>query len=197
MSEKDGAAAMKLPGDYRLRRKGLSGATMALLTTITMLLLTVIAEPIGWQWLAWMALTPWLVAAVRAKNGGRAAMISYIGGLIYFLFNLKWLAPVTLAGYIGLCFYLGWYFVLSGYILRRIYQHREWSFTLVLPVVWVGQEYLRAAYRFSLVVSGPQPPRKHSPDAALRHLWGLRFDLSGGYGQWVVVRSAVAAFSQK
>ncbi|MFC1782806.1 apolipoprotein N-acyltransferase [Planctomycetota bacterium] len=144
MSEKDGATAMKLPVDYRLRHKGLSGATVALLTTVTMLLLTVIAEPIGWQWLAWMALGPWVVAAVRAKNGGRSAMISYLGGLIYFFFNLKWLAPVTLAGYIGLCFYLGWYFVLSGYILRRIYQHREWSFTLVLPVVWVGQEYLRA-----------------------------------------------------
>ncbi|KPK76128.1 MAG: hypothetical protein AMJ79_08080 [Phycisphaerae bacterium SM23_30] len=176
MSEKDGAVTMKLSGDYRGRRKSLTGTAAAVLTAITMVLLTLIVEPIGWQWLAWLALTPWVVAAVRAQRGGRAALISYIAGLIYYLVNLRWLAPVTLAGYMALCFYLGWYFVLSGYILRRVYQHREWPFTLVLPVVWVAQEYLRAR----LLTGFPWLFLAHSQHQSIRLM--QLCDVFGAYG---------------
>ena len=34
--------------------------------------------------------------------------------------------------------------MLCGYILRRVYLGKRWPFTLVLPIVWVGQEFLRS-----------------------------------------------------
>ena len=135
---------MKPKGDYRTQSMSMPGVAALPLTMLTVVLLSTIQEPRGWQFCGWVALAPWVIAAVRARPGSRMALISYLGGLIYFLYNLSWLAPVTLAGYIALCFYLGWYFPLCGFIFRRVYQHRNWPFTLVLPVVWVAQEYLRA-----------------------------------------------------
>jgi len=120
------------------------GVAALALTLLTVILLTWTQEPRGWQFFGWVALTPWLIASVRARSGSRMWLISYLGGLIYFLYNLSWLSPVTMAGYIALCFYLAWYLPLCGFIFRRIYQYRNWPFTLVLPVVWVAQEYLRA-----------------------------------------------------
>jgi apolipoprotein N-acyltransferase len=85
-----------------------------------------------------------VLATVGARRGGVMALVNYGAGLIYFLVNMYWLAMVTPLGYGGVCFYLGFYFVLCGYILRQIYLHLRWPFTLVLPTIWVGQEYLRA-----------------------------------------------------
>jgi len=135
---------MKLKRDYPTHSKGMPGVVALALTMLTVVLLSTIQEPRGWQFFGWVALVPWVIASMRARPGSRIVLISYLGGLIYFLWNLSWLSPVTLAGYIALCFYLGWYFPLCGYIFRRVYQHRNWPFTLVLPVVWVAQEYLRA-----------------------------------------------------
>ncbi|MCP4710423.1 MAG: apolipoprotein N-acyltransferase [Planctomycetes bacterium] len=135
---------MKLKGDYRTQSMSMPGMVALPLTMLTVILLTWTQEPRGWQFFGWVALAPWVIASVRARPGSRMWLISYLGGLIYFLYNLSWLSPVTWPGYIALCFYLGWYFPLCGYIFRRIYQHRNWPFTLVLPVVWVAQEYLRA-----------------------------------------------------
>ena len=118
--------------------------TGVILSAMTMVLLTAIQEPVGWSGWAWVALTPWVVAAVRARHGGRAAWVSFSAGVCYYLWNLNWLWPVTGMGMLGLCLYLALYFPLCGYVLRRVYLYRRWPFTLVLPVVWVGQEYLRA-----------------------------------------------------
>jgi len=107
-------------------------------------MLTLSLEPIGWWILAWFALVPWIIASVRAPGERTAAAISYACGLWFFLINLRWLWPVTGAGYIALCFYLALYFLLTGTILRRVDQHHPWPYTLVLPLLWVGQEYLRA-----------------------------------------------------
>ena len=134
----------EIPDDYRAGRVALSWSTVIGLTLITMVMLTLMQEPMGWGFLAWVALLPWVLATAGAKSGGRGAIISYVFGLAYYLINLYWLIPVTPPGYGALCFYLAWYFVLTGYIMRRVYQRRRWPFTFVLPVVWVGQEYLRA-----------------------------------------------------
>ena len=172
----EGGAAASLPGDYRLRRAVLRGRAVVALTGLTMVLLTVIQEPIGWSALAWLALAPWVLAVVGAKSGGMMAGTSYVLGLAYYLVNLWWLAPVTAAGYGGLCFYLAWYFVLSGWILRRVYLRRRWPFTLVLPCVWVAQEYLRA-----VVLTGfPWLSLSHSQHESLRLIQVS--DVLGAYG---------------
>jgi len=135
---------VNIPSDFRRRRivVGLRWATI--MSALTMAALTVMQEPVGWAMIAWVALVPWVLAAAGAEKTWQAVWISYAAGLIYYLGNLYWLVVVTPLGYAALCFYLAWYFPLTGYILRRIYLRRRWPMTFVLPVIWVGQEYLRA-----------------------------------------------------
>jgi len=142
--QSQGPMVVNVAADYRQRRIELGFGTSAAGMAAGMLALTAIQEPIGWSWLAWVSLVGWVVAYVGVRRGGHGAAVCYAMGFVYFLGNLYWLVWVTPAGWIGLCFYLAWYFVLCGYILRRVYLTRRWPFTLVLPVVWVGQEYLRA-----------------------------------------------------
>ena len=138
-------AKMTEAGRERLQQRvALGNGAQFVLIALTMAALTAIQEPIGWSWLAWVALVPWVVAMARGKSGRRAGILHYLLGLVYYLGNLYWLMGVTPLGYGALCFYMGWHFVLSGVIIRRACRMRGWSYTLVLPVVWVGQEYLRA-----------------------------------------------------
>ncbi len=152
----------------------LLGGTILML--VAMVFLSVIQEPVGWSALAWVALVPWVLAVVRVRRGGWMLAIAYGLGLGYYLGNLSWLAGVTALGYGGLCVYMACFFVLSGFILRRIYQKRGWPFTVVLPVVWVAQEYLRA-----VVMTGfPWLFLSHSQHESLRLI--QISDLFGAYG---------------
>jgi apolipoprotein N-acyltransferase len=170
--------------DYRQGRFILRWRTAVVLTALAMLMLTVIQEQdfgikwlsFGWGWLTWICLVPWVIAVVGAKSGRRGAIISYTAGFVYFLVNLYWLVWVTVPGWIAMCFYLAFYFVLCGFLLRRIYLRRRWPFTLVLPIIWVGQEYLR-----SIVMTGfPWFLLGHSQHANLRMIQIC--DLFGVYG---------------
>jgi len=137
-------SVIELNSDYRHRRINLRNRTVLLGVAFTMAFLTVIQEPIGWSWIAWFALVPWVIAISGAKRQGRVLLVSYLAGLIYFLVNLHWLIGITPLGYGGLCFYLAWYFVVGAFVVRHTYRKRRWPFTFVLPILWVGQEYLRA-----------------------------------------------------
>ncbi len=125
-------------------RTAQSPVTSLILMLITVLLLTVASEPIGAGGWVWIALVPWIIASARAHSGPAMLLVSYLAGCVYFLGNLYWLWPVTGPGMIGLGLYLGFYFPLCGFIFRQVYLHRRLPFTLVVPLVWVGQEFLRA-----------------------------------------------------
>ncbi len=136
--------AVNIVADYRQRRVQLRDRTVILSLLLTIIMLTIIQPPWQWSFLAWFALVPWVIAVSGAANSKRLFLYNYLAGVVYFLVNVYWLVGVTAAGYVALSLYLGIYFVLSGYIIRRIYINRRWPFTFVLPVIWVGQEYLRA-----------------------------------------------------
>jgi len=141
---KDKPLVVDLPADYRLRRVNVKVRTAIILIVLTMVMLSVSQEPIGWSFLSWISLVPWVVAVVGVAKYRVAGRINFLAGFMFFLLNLYWLIWVTTPGWIGLCFYLAWYFVLAGFIVRRVYMKYRWPFTLVLPVVWVSMEYLRA-----------------------------------------------------
>ena len=114
------------------------------LTLLTMAMLWFSQEPVGWSFLSWFALVPWVVATVRYKKYLKMAAVNLLCGTLYFIASLYWLSGITGPGLIALCIYLGLYFVICGFILRRIYvARRRWWFTFCLPIIWVGQEYLR------------------------------------------------------
>ncbi len=165
---------MEAGGQQVKTAMSLPGGTILML--VALVFLSVMQEPVGWSALAWVALVPWVLAVVRTKRGGWMLAIGYGLGLGYYLGNLYWLAGVTALGYGGLCVYMACFFVLSGFILRRIYQKRGWPFTVVLPVVWVAQEYLRA-----VVMTGfPWLFLAHSQHESVRLI--QISDILGAYG---------------
>ena len=80
---------MKPKGDYRTQSMSMPGVAALALTMLTVILLSTTQEPRGWQFFGWVALVPWVIATVRSRPGSLMWLISYIGGLIYFLYNYR------------------------------------------------------------------------------------------------------------
>ncbi len=147
---------------------------------ISMVLLSVIQEPAGLSWAAWVALVPWCLAVLKGPKVRGVIVWSYLTGLGYYLVNLRWLAGVTAAGYGGLCFYMGWYFVFTALVLRWT-RRRRWAMVWTLPVLWVAQEYLRAL----LLTGFPWLFLSHSQHDHLALIQVA--DLVGAYGVTFVI----------
>ncbi len=135
---------INLPDNYRLRRASLKGRTAAILVVFSLIMQALSQEPANLGWLAWFCLAPWAIAAATYASRIRGTLLFYGSALIYFLIILRWLIPVTSAGWLGLCLYLAVYYLACGFIIRKIYLKKRWPLTLVLPVLWSGQEYLRS-----------------------------------------------------
>jgi len=68
-------------------------------------MLTVIQAPISWSLLAWASLVPFILACSPDAKPRRLALVSYVISFCYWLGNLYWLIPVTIAGWIAFCLY--------------------------------------------------------------------------------------------
>lgn len=110
---------------------------------ISYVLLSLIFQPLAWWPLALVGLVPWAVATCRASRAWVAHWLSFLGGWVFFAFNLSWLAPVTGLGYVALAFYLAIYWTLAAWALRTA-RRRGIAPVWALPVIWVACEYLRA-----------------------------------------------------
>ncbi len=126
----------------------------------SLLLLSLIFEPIGWWPLAFVCLVPWLLLAGGASLAPRVYFHSYLLGLAFFLINMRWLHTSTATVIPNLPFRIGWgYLAFSAYLaayfpvvaipLRHVVRRRRWPLALALPIVWTGSEMLRA-----VVISG-------------------------------------------
>ncbi len=98
---------------------------------------------------AYVCLVPWVVVIGACSNPHRVYYTSYLLGLAFFLCNVRWIAPITVEGYIALSAYLAVYFPLVACPIRHAVRRRRIPMTLALPVIWVGSEFLRG-----IVISG-------------------------------------------
>lgn len=98
---------------------------------------------VGWWWLAYACLVPWLVCVCTAKRSVLVYFTSWLFGVGYFSFNIHWMIPVTLPGYLALCGYYSLFFPLAAWPIRHMYQRHGVSVALTAPIVWVAVEYLR------------------------------------------------------
>ncbi len=109
---------------------------------LTVLLFTLIFQPLNWWPLALVCLVPWAAVCSAVHRAWLVHWGSLLAGLAFFLINLSWLRPVTGLGYAALCAYLAVYWPLAAWAIRtgrRFGLAGAWT----LPVVWVGCEYLR------------------------------------------------------
>lgn len=129
----------------RFLEKVFSGPNLANLglAGLSVILLTAVFPPVEMEYLAFVALVPWLVMVLRTTNRGQW-IISYLAGLTYYLANVWWLTPITIPGYISMYIYMALFWPVGGFLIQRL--HRRWSVPLVLaaPAVWTSLEFVRS-----------------------------------------------------
>ncbi|MBI1368907.1 MAG: apolipoprotein N-acyltransferase [Planctomycetes bacterium] len=96
--------------------------------------------------LAHVSLVPLTLAALRARRTRSLILITYLTGFVWWLVAIAWMIPVTAPGYACLSAYKALYFVAFVLIVRSIASRRRWPLALVVPVVWVGLEYMRGVF---------------------------------------------------
>ncbi len=113
------------------------------LAVFTALLMSLAFPPFEFSWVAYLALAPLIVMAVRAPSGKHVFAASYLGGLVFFGLNMHWLWQFHPAGFIALMLYLALYWALFTWGSRRIGGATGLPMVAVAPVVWVALEYVR------------------------------------------------------
>ncbi len=93
------------------------------------------------EFLAWFGFVP-LFFVLKGKSKGKAFLLSYITGVIFWSGTIYWLIHVTLPGTIIFVLYLALYFgffgLLISYLLSTTYC------LLFIPSAWVLFEYIRS-----------------------------------------------------
>ena len=133
------AEAGNLPFRVLLGRVG----RLLALPVVSALALTLAFPPVDWSPLAYVALVPLVVGALRAKSDRDAFGAALVGGLVFYGINLYWIQPITTVGYLALLPYLALYWAMFGWGVRRIGRATRVPLTLLAPVLWVALEYIR------------------------------------------------------
>ena len=105
--------------------------------------LTVIQAPIGWHLLAWISLVPFLLSCASSALSKRTLCVTaYAAAVVYWLVNIHWISPITLPGWIALCFFLAWTWPVAALTLRYALT-KGLPLWLVTAVVIVGMERIQ------------------------------------------------------
>jgi apolipoprotein N-acyltransferase len=113
-----------------------------LLFILSGLLLTVIQAPIGWSFLAWVALVPFALACLPRVRPRTLALSAFGVGYLYWLVNVYWIVPVTIIGWLAMCLYLALFWLLPA-LAVRFARAKGLPLFLALPILAVGWERLQ------------------------------------------------------
>ena len=102
----------------------------------------------GWGFLAWVALVPagWLAATSRKP--GRLVVSALLIFVLWWVWMLRWLWPVTLPGALAMASFQALFWVAALWGTNIIVRRKRWPIALVLPVMWVAFEWLRGTFPF-------------------------------------------------
>jgi apolipoprotein N-acyltransferase len=112
------------------------------LMILSAVLLTVIQAPVGWSFLAWVALVPFVLACSPQVRLRSLVRIAAGVGFLYWLVNVYWILPITVIGWLAMCFYLSWFWVLPA-VAVRFCRDRGFPLFIALPLLVVGAERLQ------------------------------------------------------
>lgn len=107
--------------------------------------LTVIQAPIGWGWLAWVSLVPFILVCRAEEKSSRLVIAGYIVSLLYWLGNLYWIFPVTWAGWFAFCAYTAVLWPILA-LSVRFCRGKGLPLFLAVPVLFVGAERLQGLF---------------------------------------------------
>jgi apolipoprotein N-acyltransferase len=104
--------------------------------------------PVGWGWLAWVALVPLLCLVRTPARAWKVYPAAWLGGLAFFGPALYWFhyadnPQMDIAGgALAVCCSLFW--PLGVFLLRRLDRRTALPLVVAVPAVWVALEYFRA-----------------------------------------------------
>jgi apolipoprotein N-acyltransferase len=111
------------------------------------LLLWASFPPLDWGPLGWIALVP-LLLLIRPVQRPRATLVAtFVCGFVAQLFMLQWLRygdATMYPAWIALAVYTALYFPVFVLLSRAAVHRFRVPFTLAVPTIWVGLEFLRA-----------------------------------------------------
>ena len=93
--------------------------------------------------LAYVALAPWVLGLVLAPSRRWGLFSAWLGSLVFWGAVLYWLTWITLIGYLAGIAYLTLYWLVAAAILRAAVRRNQ-PMWIVLPLVWVALEFIRA-----------------------------------------------------
>lgn len=134
------APARLIGGQFQIE----SRMPVAILTGLSLALCSMIFPPLGWWPLAYVALVPWAVCVCTTERPRWVYVASYLLGVSFFAVNVRWLAPVTLPGYLALCVFFGATFPLVAWPVRHMFRRHGVSLAIALPIVWTAGEFVRS-----------------------------------------------------
>jgi len=117
--------------------------SVVLVTLLSMVLLGVSFAPFDCWWLAYVALVPWALAMAGGLRPVRTVLIGWLCGGVFWAGMVYWLMLPTVPGYLAGVVYLSLYWLVGSWLVRRA-MLRNWPMWIVLPVLWVAMEFLRA-----------------------------------------------------
>lgn len=117
---------------------------MSLLPFLSAVLFFLSFHPANLGPLAWGALIPLILFALREPSGKRVFFYSWMAGALFFTAGLSWIhhtAPWI--GPPGIGIYKGLYWAIFAIVLRRLHFVGRWPVALAAPAAWVTLEYVR------------------------------------------------------
>ncbi len=103
--------------------------------------------PIGWSWLAWLALVPLFRLATLERPPLRLYLSAWMGGLTFWLLALEWIRiidPAAWPGWILMALFFSTWPPLFLLFARTAVLRLRVPLMMVAPMIWVGLEYARA-----------------------------------------------------
>jgi len=104
-----------------------------------------IQAPIGWSFLAWVSLVPFILVCRPDAKPKKLAVAAYLISLFYWLGNLYWMAYVTPIGWIAFCVYTAVLWPVAALCLRWCRMKKVPLF-LAVPILIVGVERLQGLF---------------------------------------------------
>ncbi len=112
---------------------------------LTAVLLTLIQPEFKLFFLAWFAYVPFIYVSVKDKGSKIKYLIAFLVSFIYWLGNLYWVQPVTMAGWIAFSLYTAVLWPLIIWVLR-LCRNKKIPVFVSFPVLIVAAENLQGLF---------------------------------------------------
>jgi apolipoprotein N-acyltransferase len=128
-------------------RAARSGTAPVALAVTSAVLLWFSFPPVGWSWLAWVALAPLFLLVPSDRPSWSVYFASWIGGLVFWVLSIQWVRltdPTAWLAWLVMAAFLSLWWPGFLFLARQAVRRLRVPMMLSVPVVWVALEFVRA-----------------------------------------------------